>query len=138
MAEGELHRAFGRICNAMGGIVGTVGADGTVEQVRGDADHPVSRGYTCPKGRAIPALHHDPRRLDVPLVGRGDDDPPFLPVKEGAPVVPERSPGPSAHPKHRQRVAGIKRCASSSLPSQPAEAGFAILSRGFNRQGFGD
>ena len=73
MAEGEQHRSFCRICNAMCGIVVTVGADGTVEQVRGDADHALSRGYTCPKGRAIPALHHDPRRLDQPLVGRGDE-----------------------------------------------------------------
>jgi anaerobic selenocysteine-containing dehydrogenase len=73
MAEGEQHWSFCRICNAMCGIVVTVGADGVVEQVRGDADHALSRGYTCPKGRAIPALHHDPRRLDEPLVGRGDD-----------------------------------------------------------------
>ena len=73
MAEGEQHRSFCRICNAMCGIVVTVGTDGSVEQVRGDADHALSRGYTCPKGRAIPSLHHDPRRLDRPLVGRGDD-----------------------------------------------------------------
>lgn len=73
MAEGEQHRSFCRICNAMCGIVVTVGADGSVEQVRGDGDHALSRGYTCPKGRAIPALHHDPRRLDRPLVGRGAD-----------------------------------------------------------------
>ncbi len=30
----------------------------------------MSRGYTCPKGRALPAFHHDPRRLDHPLVRR--------------------------------------------------------------------
>ena len=73
MTEGAQHRSFCRICNAMCGIVVTVGADGTVEQVRGDADHALSRGYTCPKGRAIPALHHDARRLDQPLVGRGHE-----------------------------------------------------------------
>ena len=34
--------------------------------MRGDADHPVSRGYTCPKGRGIPEWHHAPARLDHP------------------------------------------------------------------------
>lgn len=61
-----------RICAAACGIV--VGVDGTgdgarVVAVRGDPDHPVSRGYTCAKGRALPYLHHHPRRLDAPRVG---------------------------------------------------------------------
>ena len=43
----------------------------TVVQVRGDRDHPVSRGYLCPKGRALGAFHHHPGRLDVPALGRG-------------------------------------------------------------------
>ena len=73
MAEGVQHRSFCRICNAMCGVIVTVGTDGRVEQVRGDPDHQLSRGYTCPKGRAIPAMHHDPRRLDRPLVGRGEE-----------------------------------------------------------------
>jgi anaerobic selenocysteine-containing dehydrogenase len=30
--------------------------------VRGDRDHPPSQGYTCAKGRALPAMHHHPRR----------------------------------------------------------------------------
>ena len=33
--------------------------------------HPVSRGYTCPKGRALPDWHHAPDRLDQPLL-RGE------------------------------------------------------------------
>lgn len=81
MAEGEAkgateHVSFCRVCNAMCGIVVTVshGTDGDrVERVRGDHAHALSRGYTCPKGRALGALHHDPRRLDHPLVGRGDE-----------------------------------------------------------------
>ena len=34
--------------------------------VHGDADHPFSHGYTCPKGRALPQLHHHPDRLERP------------------------------------------------------------------------
>lgn len=61
------HPSFCRICNAMCGIVVTVAGD-QVTRVRGDAEHPLSRGYTCPKGRALPAFHHDPRRLDHPTI----------------------------------------------------------------------
>ncbi len=42
-----------------------------VLRVRGDRDHPVSRGYTCSKGRGLPGWHHAPARLDHPrLHGR--------------------------------------------------------------------
>jgi anaerobic selenocysteine-containing dehydrogenase len=34
-----------------------------VVKVEGDFDAPLYRGYTCPKGRAIPTEHHNPRRL---------------------------------------------------------------------------
>jgi anaerobic selenocysteine-containing dehydrogenase len=61
-------RSFCRICNAMCGIVVTV-ADETIVRVRGDDAHPLSRGYTCPKGRALGQFHYDPRRLNVPLIG---------------------------------------------------------------------
>ncbi len=62
------HRSFCRICNAMCGILVTVDGE-RVLRVRGDADHPLSMGYTCPKGRALPGFHHDPQRLDHPLLG---------------------------------------------------------------------
>lgn len=39
-------------------------------KVLGDRDHPLSQGYTCPKGRSLGALHHSPRRLDGPLLRR--------------------------------------------------------------------
>ena len=62
------HRSFCRICAAACGIVVTVDGDRVLE-VRGDPDHPVSRGYTCPKGRAIPTFHHRADRLDEPRLG---------------------------------------------------------------------
>ncbi|MAG31621.1 MAG: hypothetical protein CL908_12105 [Deltaproteobacteria bacterium] len=63
------HVSFCRICNAACGVRITTRGE-RVLQVRGDRDHPLSRGYTCPKGRALPAFHHDPRRLDHPLLRR--------------------------------------------------------------------
>lgn len=62
---------FCRICAAACGITVTV-EDERVLRVRGDAAHPVSRGYTCSKGRGIPAWHHSSARLDRPRL-RGVD-----------------------------------------------------------------
>ena len=39
-------------------------------KVQGDREHPVSQGYTCPKGRALGELHHHKNRLDGPLLRR--------------------------------------------------------------------
>jgi anaerobic selenocysteine-containing dehydrogenase len=60
-----------RICAAACGIAVTVDGD-RVLKVRGDAEHPVSRGYTCSKGRGLAEWHHRPDRLDRPRV-RGRD-----------------------------------------------------------------
>ncbi|WP_415823145.1 molybdopterin-containing oxidoreductase family protein, partial [Mycobacterium senriense] len=58
-------RSFCRVCTSVCGIL--VDADGDeVIRVRGDQDHPFSHGYTCPKGRALPQLHHHPDRLEHP------------------------------------------------------------------------
>jgi anaerobic selenocysteine-containing dehydrogenase len=63
--------SYCRICAAACGIVVTV-EEGVVAKVRGDTEHPVSRGYTCAKGRALPQLHHAVDRLDAPRF-RGSD-----------------------------------------------------------------
>lgn len=64
-------RTFCRICPALCGVIVTVDDDDRVVDVRGDRDHPISQGYTCPKGRSLGAFHHSPKRLDQPLVRRG-------------------------------------------------------------------
>jgi anaerobic selenocysteine-containing dehydrogenase len=63
-------RSFCRICTAICGIVVEVDGD-EVLKVRGDPDHPLSHGYTCPKGRALPQLHHYPDRIERPLLRIG-------------------------------------------------------------------
>ncbi len=62
------HRTFCRICPVLCGLVVQTSGD-VVLQARGDPDHPVTAGYSCPKGRALPAFHHHPLRLDHPLLG---------------------------------------------------------------------
>ena len=63
-------RSFCRVCTAVCGILVDVSGDEVV-RVRGDADHPFSHGYTCPKGRALPRMHHHPDRLERPLLRVG-------------------------------------------------------------------
>lgn len=63
------HRSYCRLCPALCGIVVTT-EDDRVLDVVGDSDHPLSEGYTCPKGRSLPLLHHHPDRLEQPTVGR--------------------------------------------------------------------
>lgn len=64
-------RATCPICEAACGLRVTVADDGrTVLGVRGDNDHPRTRGFICPKGVALKELHHDPDRLRQPLLRR--------------------------------------------------------------------
>ena len=61
----ETVRSFCRICTSVCGILVDVEGDEVI-RVRGDQDHPFSRGYTCQKGRALGQVHHHPDRLEHP------------------------------------------------------------------------
>jgi anaerobic selenocysteine-containing dehydrogenase len=37
--------------------------DGKLVKVTGDPDNPMFKGYTCAKGRALPEIHNNPKRL---------------------------------------------------------------------------
>ncbi|MBX7072569.1 MAG: molybdopterin-dependent oxidoreductase [Pirellulales bacterium] len=54
------------LCEAACGLAFEV-VDNRIVAVRGDEDDPLSRGYVCPKGVAIGAIHNDPDRLRVPM-----------------------------------------------------------------------
>lgn len=64
MARSE-RRSYCRICPNACGVVLTVDGE-RVLAARGDREHPRTKGYLCPKGRALPAWHHHPDRLDHP------------------------------------------------------------------------
>jgi len=57
---------FCRICESLCGVVATV-EDGRVTKLRPDRDHPLSKGYACPKGIAMLDLQNDPDRVLHPL-----------------------------------------------------------------------
>jgi len=60
-----------RLCTAMCPIVVTI-EDGRAVEVHGDRDAPLFEGYTCPKGRALPEIHANPKRLLHSLRRRPD------------------------------------------------------------------
>ena len=92
------HLATCPLCEVGCGIRVDVEGDDIVS-IRGDADHPATRGFICPKGTALKSLHHDPDRLRAPLVRRGgelvettwDDAFDFLRERLG-PIVAESGP----------------------------------------------
>jgi anaerobic selenocysteine-containing dehydrogenase len=60
-------RSYCRICTAQCGILVDIEGEEVIA-VRGDKEHPVSKGYTCPKGRALPQMHHHAQRIERPLM----------------------------------------------------------------------
>ena len=63
----ETKRTYCRVCMTHCGLVADVAGDQIV-RVRGDFDHPITRGYTCPKGRATDRIHHHPDAITRPMM----------------------------------------------------------------------
>ena len=72
MSDSRTVRSYCRTCLAACGVLIDFEGD-RITRVKGDPDHPLSRGYTCPKGRAMGVLQEHPDRLDEPMLGRGSE-----------------------------------------------------------------
>ncbi|MFG2000890.1 molybdopterin-dependent oxidoreductase [Spirillospora sp. NPDC048911] len=62
-----------RICEPLCGLTATV-EDGAVLQIRPDREHPLSKGFACPKGIAMAEVQNDPDRVLYPLRRRADGE----------------------------------------------------------------
>ncbi|MFB4297418.1 molybdopterin-dependent oxidoreductase [Actinomadura sp. NTSP31] len=62
-----------RICEPLCGLEATV-EDGRVVQIRPDREHPLSKGFACPKGIAMTEVQNDPDRVLHPLRRRPDGE----------------------------------------------------------------
>jgi thiosulfate reductase/polysulfide reductase chain A len=72
--EANLEKTVRTVCQACHcecGILVTV-RDGRVVGVKGDPDHPMNRGFICPKGKAEPERLYHPDRLKFPLRRAGE------------------------------------------------------------------
>ena len=56
-----------RVCMVHCGLIADVIGDQIVK-VNGDHDHPITHGYTCPKGRATGRIHHHPDAITRPMM----------------------------------------------------------------------
>lgn len=65
-------RSYCRVCTTQCGIVVDVEGDRIVK-VRGDREHPLTKGYSCPKGRALGALHHHPEAITRPMMRKAGE-----------------------------------------------------------------
>lgn len=63
----ELKRTYCKICMVHCGLIAEVQGD-QVLKVRGDRGHPLTKGYTCPKGRATGQNHHHPDAITRPMM----------------------------------------------------------------------
>ena len=60
-------KSYCRICSGWCGVVLTIDENERIVGVRGDKDHPLTRGYACIKGLQAPEAHHGKDRLLRPL-----------------------------------------------------------------------
>ena len=60
-------RAFCRICLGHCGMKLTIDENDRIVDIRGDRDHPLTRGYACFKGLQAEEAHHGPNRVLHPL-----------------------------------------------------------------------
>jgi anaerobic selenocysteine-containing dehydrogenase len=66
----ESKRTYCRVCMSHCGLVADVAGEQIVK-IRGDRDHPITHGYTCPKGRATDRIHHHPDAITRPMMRKG-------------------------------------------------------------------
>jgi anaerobic selenocysteine-containing dehydrogenase len=63
----ETKPTYCKVCMTHCGLVADVEGDQIV-RVRGDKEHPLTQGYTCPKGRAVGRIHHDANAITRPMM----------------------------------------------------------------------
>jgi anaerobic selenocysteine-containing dehydrogenase len=60
-------RSYCKICTNQCGVVIDVAGDQIV-RIKADSEHPLSKGYMCPKGRALGRSHHNPSAITRPMM----------------------------------------------------------------------
>lgn len=74
--EGEpitLKRTYCKVCMTNCGLVAEVAGDAKILKVTADRDHPITRGYSCPKGRATGQIYHLDQPITRPMMRKGGE-----------------------------------------------------------------
>ncbi len=64
----ELKRTYCKICMTCCGLVAEVANDSKILKVKADREHPITKGYSCPKGRATGQAYHLDQPITQPLM----------------------------------------------------------------------
>lgn len=64
----ELKRTYCKVCSTNCGLVAEVANDSKILKVKGDREHPVTKGYSCPKGRATGQIYHLDHSITRPMM----------------------------------------------------------------------
>lgn len=65
-------RTYCKVCMTNCGLIAEVANDCRILKIKGDFDHPITKGYTCPKGRATGQIYHLDRPITRPMMRKGD------------------------------------------------------------------
>ena len=63
----ESKRTYCRVCMTQCGLIADVAGE-QILKIHGDREHPITQGYTCPKGRATGRIHHHPDAITRPMM----------------------------------------------------------------------
>jgi anaerobic selenocysteine-containing dehydrogenase len=67
-------RTYCRVCTSICGLAVDVDvANDQIVMVKGDFEHPLTKGYSCPKGRAIGQIRHMPNPITEPLMRKNGE-----------------------------------------------------------------
>ena len=62
-----------KVCSTNCGIVVEVANDTKIRSVKGDFEPPITKGYTCPKGRATGQVYHLGEPITRPMMRKGGE-----------------------------------------------------------------
>lgn len=65
-------KTYCRVCTNQCGMVVDI-EDKRIVKIRADREHPLSKGYSCPKGRAIGGIHHHPDAITQPMMRKNGE-----------------------------------------------------------------
>lgn len=68
----SVKKTYCRICTNQCGLVVDIEGDQIV-RIRADREHPLSKGYSCSKGRAIGGVHHHPDAITQPMMRKNGE-----------------------------------------------------------------
>lgn len=64
----EHKRTYCKVCMTNCGLIAEVANDEKILKVKADPDHPITQGYSCPKGRATGQIHHLDHAITKPMM----------------------------------------------------------------------